>query len=119
MLKTKSIQKRKHKSDGLRICIMRRIRPEYDFDMWLPKVAPSEKLLKEYVINKEINWSEFKVKFLEELRLKKSFLNFIGKASKTENITLLCWEEKPNTCHRRLVLEEISNMWPNIKTDLG
>jgi uncharacterized protein YeaO (DUF488 family) len=115
MLKTKSFLKRKSFSDGIRIAVMRRIKPEYKFDIWLPVVSPSEKLLKQYVINKEITWEDFKPKFRRELSKKRYFLNLIGEMAKTKNVTLLCFEEDHSYCHRSIITEMIQELYPNLK----
>jgi len=86
---------------------MRRIEKVYDFDIWLPKLAPPEELLKLYVIKKKITWNEFKKRFTKEVLIKnKEYVKILILLSKKKKITLLCWEESPKKCHRRLVAEE-------------
>lgn len=107
-IKTKSLQYKKLPTDGLRICIMRRVKPEYDFDVWIPKLSPSEKLLDEYVISKKINWSEFTKKFKKNVIDKQpALLQLLAIISKDRRITLLCWEKSQKQCHRRLILEAL------------
>ena len=115
MLKTKSLQRKKSKKDGIRICIMRRIKPSYDFDFWTPKISPSERLLKDYIINKKISWSQFKPKFLKQLNRNKKYLQFNSSLCQDSDITLLCWEKSPQKCHRRLVVEECQKINPKLK----
>lgn len=110
LIKTKSILSKKSKEDGLRICIMRHVRPEYDFDLWMPKLAPSERLLQQYVLKKQITWKEFEPKFLKQLQRQTRMLKFLKKISQDQNITLLCVEEAPTYCHRRLVAEAIQRL---------
>ena len=62
MLKTKSIQKRKTKSDGVRICIMRRVKPHFKYDIWMPTLSPSTELLKNYHEQK-IDWEIYEKLF--------------------------------------------------------
>ncbi|HUV47208.1 MAG TPA: DUF488 domain-containing protein [Candidatus Bathyarchaeia archaeon] len=115
MLKTKSLQQEKTKLDGLRICIMRRIRPEYDFDCWFPRVSPPEILLKKYIIRKEIKWPEFKLKFLRFLERHCKYTKALVRFAEERNITLLCWEKSPKKCHRKLVAEACRKINPKLK----
>lgn len=114
MLKTKSIQLRKSKSDGFRICIMRRPDPGLDWDIWIPHLAPSNELLSNYH-DKKVDWSEFEVLFTKEvLKKKKEYLMLVAEMAQTRTITLLCWEETPHMCHRRLVAEELQRKNPKL-----
>lgn len=114
MLRTKSIEKKVSKKDGLRVCVMRRIRPEYKFDIWMPVVSPSEKLLQKYVINKEISWEEFKPIFKRELLENKYFVQILAALSQQKTVTLLCVEEDHSTCHRSIITEMISELRPKL-----
>lgn len=105
--------------DGLRVCVMRRIRPEYQFDVWFPILAPSETLLKRYVIDKKIDWEEFGPLFLKQLGRKKSILALLADMARHRSITLLCWEETPDFCHRRLIAEEIKKMYPHVDVEIS
>lgn len=119
MLKTKSIQEGTEKSDGVRICIMRRIKPEFQFDIWIPTLAPSTELLNEYH-KKKINWDEFEKRFRKEVLLKeKKYLNLILYIAKKNIVTLLCWEETAEKCHRRLVAERIKELYPEVKVKIS
>ncbi len=110
MLYTKSIQAPKESSDGIRISIMRK--PRGDYDMLIPALAPSELLLNSYHENK-MSWDEYEQEYLGEMHNNsdvKKILKFIIDASQSTDITLLCWEETPEKCHRRLILELIATM---------
>ncbi len=88
---------------------MRRIKPEYDFDIWIPAIAPSEALLKQYVINKTISWKKFKTLYIKEIIPHKQYLlQAILNISKKSTITLLCWEQQARYCHRSILLNLIS-----------
>jgi len=113
MLHTKSIQAEKKSSDGIRISIMRK--PRGDYDILIPALAPSELLLNSYHENK-IDWDEYERKYLLEMHNNqnvKKILNFIIHAANFTDVTLLCWEETPEKCHRRLILELIDLMSEN------
>lgn len=108
-IKTKSVSDKKSKKDGIRICVMRRIRPEYEFDMWIPALSPPNKLLNDYVIEKKLSWEEFTVKFEHSVLSKKKthdLLRMLILLSKKQTITLLCGEKSARHCHRRLLIEE-------------
>lgn len=104
---TKSFQEKIKKSDGLRVCIMRRIKKEYNFDIWIPGLAPSEKLLNQYIINKKMPWKLFKQKYtVQVLKKNRKLIKLLLILSKEKKISLLCWELSPNRCHRNLILKE-------------
>lgn len=107
MIKTKSIQKPRQVSDGIRICVMRRVKPEFDFDIWILPLSPSTKLLKSYH-EKEISWEEYEHLFAAEVFFKQEkYMKIINDMALQNTITLLCWEEIPDNCHRRLIAEEL------------
>src|SRR3989339_1912449 len=113
MLYTKSIQAQKESTDGMRISIMRK--PRGDYDILIPALAPSELLLNSYHENK-IDWNEYEREYLLEMHNNpdvKKILRFIINAASFTDITLLCWEETPKKCHRRLILELIDLMHEN------
>lgn len=109
-IKNKSITLKSSKSDGIRICVMRRIRPEYEFDLWIKPISPSEKLLKEYVIDKKISWEEFCVKYTKTVVNKKTnqiYFELLSDLAKKQKITLLCGEKSPKYCHRSLIMNRL------------
>ncbi len=119
MLKTKSVQLIRETSDGIRICTMRRIKPEFDFDMWLPVLSPSTELLKDHHDGK-VTWEEFSKKLRKELFPKQNiYLEMIYGLSKTKSVTLLCWEETHEECHRSLLAQELQKLHPQLKIQLS
>ena len=108
---TKSVLKKKTAKDGLRICVMRRIRPEYDFDVWIPVLAPTEKLLKGYVIDKKMKWGEFSKKYktyVIERNMK--LINTLYHLSQRGKITLLCYENSIKHCHRYWIVKKLKEI---------
>jgi len=104
IIKTKSFSDPKKKSDGLRICVMRRFKPEYDFDMWFPILAPSEKLIGQYVKDAVIDWKTFSIRYTKQTLSKNTIaIRCILMMLKVTNITLLCWEQEEDRCHRFLI----------------
>ena len=113
MLRTKSIQAPKEVTDGIRISIMRK--PRGDYDILIPALASSELLLNSYHENK-INWDEYERAYLLEMHNNpdsKRMIQFLIDIASVSDITLLCWEETPEKCHRRLISELISTISNN------
>lgn len=114
MLKNKSILLPKDATDGIRVCVMNSIHPEYQFDCWLPCLAPSRSLVEAYVINKEISWDEFSNAYLREQAERDNHLILQSLAAlikqahqENQDVTLLCFEEEISHCHRQLIIEAL------------
>ena len=117
-LYTASIQRQAKSSDGTRASIMRFNRPYYKFDAWIPALAPSEELLLGYKANK-ISWDEYEIRFKAEvLDKQKDLIAILSEAALDHDITLLCWENGPAQCHRRLVAEECKKYKPKLQVGL-
>lgn len=118
MLQTKSIQKRKLKNDGIRICIMRRPGENQDWDLWMPKLAPSHELLNKYKYE-NLSWIDFSKSFKKEVvRKQKKLIMWLCEASRDRNVTLLCWEEDPSNCHRKIIAESCKKMDEKIEVKI-
>jgi len=115
---TKSIQLPTEASDGIRICIMRRIKPEFKFNIWIPELAPSSSLLDDYH-RQNVSWEEYEARFKKEiLDPKQEYLETVLFIASKKPVTLLCWEETPEKCHRRLVAEKLKEMEPGVEISL-
>jgi len=108
MLKTKSIYKPKEMEDGKRILVSR-LHPrgvkKSQYDDWLKELSPSLDLIHEFK-NDKITWKKFFSKYKKELEknLKAiEILKDLRKKSKTEHITLLCFEPEDTPCHRHIL----------------
>jgi len=117
LIKTKSILKPKEDLDGIRIAVMRRVRPDHEFDLWFPVLSPSTELVESYAKNNEISWEEFVPKFFEELKLNEHYLNYLVEMAKDKPVTLLCYEEEGGSCHRSLLLKKIKELFPEQKIE--
>ena len=114
MLRTKSIQASKEFADGIRISIM--CKPCGDYDMLISALAPSASLLNSYHKN-EISWDEYACTFLVEMDNNpdaKRMIQFLMSIAEVVDVTILCWEQEPAKCHRRLIAELIASMSNNI-----
>ena len=114
VLQTKSILLKPSQDDGLRICVMRKIKPNYKFDMWWPILAPSLKLLGDY-ISQKIDWVEYAPKYIKEMKDHKDIVKLLAETANKINITILCYEEIPEKCHRRLLAEECKKYESNLE----
>jgi len=117
-LYTKSIQEKPSKKDGIRICIMRRPDSWAIYDIWMPILAPSHKLLDD-AHAKKIDWDGFEKRFKKEVIIgQKKFLNLLIEISLKNTITIVCWEKTPEHCHRRLVAEACKKINKKLKVIL-
>jgi len=80
----------------------------------LPLLAPTQDLLDEYKKNKG-GWKAYEEKFLRLMRDRQ-----IEKEVPREALgegCLLCSEDKPHFCHRRLVAEYLCKQWGDVKIE--
>ena len=126
MLATKSILLPREDSDGTRISIMSRhtlndgITPDPritpgSYDEWMPDLAPPARLLGDYY-KRGLHWEQFEQRYCDylqrpEVAARVQNIAVLGLASV---ITLLCIEELPNHCHRRLLAEECKRYQPHL-----
>lgn len=74
------------------------------FDLHWPKLGPPPKLIGAYYRG-EISWTEFEQAYLKYLSTPEAhslIMELIGLA-KIGDVLLLCIEDKPDFCHRRLL----------------
>ena len=118
MLKTKCILLQKEDSDGLRISVMSRhtlndgITPHpqinsSSYELWLPNLAPPARLLGDYY-KRGVPFEQFKEQYLSYINQHTAQIKvrYIAKKSVDSVITLLCIEESPEYCHRKILAEE-------------
>lgn len=78
----------------------------------LPELAPTQDILDEYKKNKG-DWAVYEQKFLELMR-KREIEKKIDPAMIADGC-LLCSEDKPHHCHRRLVAEYLKSHWGEVE----
>ena len=71
--------------------------------------APTKELLDGYHA-KKVEWEEYVEVFDKLMTERKAVEYFMEKYSNEESVCLLCSEDVPLRCHRRLVAEKISKM---------
>jgi len=80
--------------------------------MHVPELAPAKEILDEYKKNKG-DWALYEKNFMALLssrRIEKKLSKDIF-----DRGCLLCSEDKPDHCHRRLVAEYLNDKWGNIE----
>lgn len=127
-LYTKCILKKKEGGDGVRISVMSRhtkndgVTPDTrivndSFDKHYPELAPSPKLLGDYY-KRNLSWEAFEARFKKQLQEAptQALLKEIAALAISNNVTLMCIEDTPEFCHRRLLLEECARLSPGLAT---
>lgn len=81
----------------------------------LPELAPTSDILDPYKKAKNGDWAQYERQFLDLMRSR-----HIESAISCEVLDggcLLCSEEKPHHCHRRLVAEYLKEAWGNVEIE--
>ena len=121
MLHTKSVHTPAARRDGLRILVARfrgRGLPADRYDVWMPSLGPSERLLRSFLDGK-IDWRSFAKRYREQLFAagppdsenrtiknhgQKFTLRLLKHLAEAGNVTLLCHcHEDAEHCHRYLL----------------
>jgi uncharacterized protein YeaO (DUF488 family) len=129
MVKTKSIWTPiNRKSDGLRILATRfrgRGMGTTRYDVWMPSLGPSERLLKAF-LRGQISWAAFAKGYKNEMRMdgpvdarcvsiknhgQKFTLRLLKRLARKGNVTVMCHcaEDQPR-CHRHLLKAQIDKV---------
>ena len=78
----------------------------------LPDLAPTDEILDSYK-KKKSSWRDYEKNFLVLLRTRQ--IEKTLKKSLLDGGCLLCSEETPEQCHRRLVAEYLQSHWPSVQ----
>jgi uncharacterized protein (DUF488 family) len=78
----------------------------------VPQLAPTQDILDEYRKDKG-DWSVYERKFLELMKQRK--IEASVPKDVVESGCLLCSEDKPHHCHRRLVAEYLKRHWGDVE----
>lgn len=78
----------------------------------VPELTPTQEILDDYKKNKG-DWGVYEQKFLELMR-KREIEKKIDPAVIADGC-LLCSEDKPHHCHRRLVAEYLKSHWGDVE----
>ncbi len=76
----------------------------------IPELAPSKELLQGYK-KQQLTWAEYEKDFLNQLSSKEMH-NILNISDEVGPVCLLCSEDQPLHCHRRLVAEYYAKLYP-------
>ena len=80
----------------------------------LPSLAPTKEMLDAYK-KRRGSWEDYERRFID-LMAERQIEDKI-KPETLEDACLLCSEDKPHRCHRRLVAEYLKKHWGNVKIE--
>lgn len=98
------------KKNDLRFFAKALCKAEYEH---IPALAPTQALLDEYKKLKG-SWDDYAAKFLDLMARRK--IENIDR-SRFEGACLLCSEDKPHQCHRRLVADYFKAKWGDVEIE--
>lgn len=79
-----------------------------------PLLAPTEDILSAYK-KKRINWNSYEERFNALIRDRQ--IESKLQPPQLDNTCLLCSEDKPHQCHRRLVAEYLREKWGDVQIE--
>jgi uncharacterized protein (DUF488 family) len=81
----------------------------------LPELAPTAEILDPYKKAKNGDWALYERQFLDLMRSR--HIESAMSRDVLDGACLLCSEEKPDRCHRRLVAEYLKLHWPDVEIE--
>ena len=125
MIKTKRIYDAREESDGTRILITRKwpIGQKKDrFDEWIRDLSPDEDILNKWDESKKTDedWKRYRVKYLPQMKLSEAVNKIEELRHRSKNgeiITLLCYCESGEHCHRYIIKSLIEGSFTAIESD--
>jgi len=81
----------------------------------LPELAPTAEILDPYKKVKNGDWPLYEKQFLNLMRERQ--IETTTPRELMDGGCLLCSEEKPHHCHRRLVAEYLQQHWPDVQIE--
>lgn len=79
-----------------------------------PLLAPTQDILDEFKKRKEMPWEEYEERFLDLMRERKIETQ-LRPGDFSRRTVLLCSEDTPEHCHRRLVAEHLQEHWKEVE----
>ncbi len=79
----------------------------------MPQLAPTADILDPYKKQKKGDWGLYERQFLDLMKARR--IEESTPAELLDGGCLLCSEEKPHHCHRRLVAEYLKERWSNVE----
>jgi uncharacterized protein (DUF488 family) len=99
------------KRDDLAYFLRTLVGAEYEH---APLLAPTQDILDEFKKRKEMPWGEYEDRFLGLMR-KREIENELTPEEFSKRTVLLCSENTPEHCHRRLVAEYLQDRWKDVE----
>ncbi|MGA2676681.1 MAG: DUF488 domain-containing protein [Methanobacterium sp.] len=123
MIKIKSLYQPLEKGDGYRILIDNSSPPNVSnettqLDLWLKGIAPSNNLIK-WFVNNHNKWFEYKKKYLEELKNKKTLLKLINDNEKKYGTVTLLYTTKDEKRNNAQILKNKLQGYKTIHTSIS
>jgi uncharacterized protein (DUF488 family) len=87
--------------------------PKVDY-VHLTELAPTQEMLDDYK-KKRSSWFDYEIRFLNLMAERR--IEEIVSREIIDGSCLLCSEEKPEHCHRRLVAEYLKQKWGNLEIE--
>lgn len=79
-----------------------------------PLLAPTQDILDDFKKKKEMPWEEYEDRFLALMR-EREIESRIDRTGFSRRTVLLCSEDTPEHCHRRLVAEYLRDHWTDVE----
>jgi uncharacterized protein (DUF488 family) len=79
----------------------------------LPELAPTAEILEPFKLRKKTDWRTYEREFLDLIASRR--IEETVPRDLLEDGCLLCSEDKPHHCHRRLVAEYLARCWQDIE----
>lgn len=99
------------KRDDLAYFLRELVGAEYEH---APLLAPTQDILDDFKKKKEMPWEEYEDRFLALMRERK-IEDQLGPGEFSRRTVLLCSEDTPEHCHRRLVAEYLREHWNEVE----
>jgi uncharacterized protein (DUF488 family) len=80
----------------------------------VPLLAPTQEILDEFKKRKEMPWEEYEARFLR-LMHERQIEKKLRPEEFSRRTVLLCSEDTPDHCHRRLVAEYLQEHWKEVE----
>ena len=130
MLRSKPVRASRGERDGLRASVMNRHTlndgktpdptiSEDMYDVWWPQFAAPPRLLGDYY-KRGMSWDEFETRYADYLETAEASesVMLLANAALHRNVTVLCTEEAPDHCHRRLLVAHCQLLVPELEVDI-
>lgn len=88
------------------------------FDWWWPELAPPPALIGAYY-KRGLRWERFEEKFLKYLFSAEEKLCELVVLAQSADVTILCIEEHPAHCHRRLIALACQGIDSSLEVRIG